>query len=161
MAEETLDSIIHLIDEAAKLYYRLVVLAAPSGSGKTALLRDIHRLLGVPIFNVNVELSREMLELTGRQRVLHSRRVLSEMVGAAVGDVVLLDNIEVLFDVMLQQNPLRLLQELSRNLTVVAAWNGTVDNSSLVYASPEHREHRRYPVQDFLVVQPETAAWKH
>ena len=36
--------------------------------------------------------------------------------------MILLDNIEVIFDVALKQDPLRLLQRLSRNKTVVAAW---------------------------------------
>ncbi|MEN6474686.1 MAG: BREX-3 system P-loop-containing protein BrxF, partial [Syntrophaceae bacterium] len=40
--------------------------------------------------------------------------------------VVLLDNIEILFDVSLKQDPLRLLQGLSRNTTLVAAWSGEI-----------------------------------
>jgi len=47
-------------------------------------------------------------------------------VGASAADVVLLDNVEVLFDVSLKQDPLRLLQGLSRNKTVVAAWSGEI-----------------------------------
>ena len=69
--------------------------------------------------------------------------------------MILLDNIEVIFDISLQQDPLRLLQGLSRNKTVVAAWNGTIVEDSLTYAAPGHPEYRRYPMRDFLVVSPE------
>jgi hypothetical protein len=91
---------------------------------------------------------------------------LGEIVGEATGDLpaatlaaqaglVLLDNIEILFDVHLKQDPLRLLQRLSRNKTVVAAWNGTIVDGHMTYAVPDHHEYRRYPIRDFLVASPE------
>lgn len=69
--------------------------------------------------------------------------------------MILLDNIEVIFDIGLKQDPLRLLQGLSRNKTVVAAWNGTIVHDSLTYAAPDYPEYRRYPMLDFLVASPE------
>ena len=73
-------------------------------------------------------------------------------------DVVLLDNIEVLFDVALKQDPLRLLQGLSRNKTVVAAWSGSVNADHLIYSTPGHPEYRRYATRGVMVVQPEAAS---
>ena len=68
------------------------------------------------------------------------------------GEVVFLDNIEILFDVGLKQDPLRLLQGLSRNLTLVASWNGNFDKGKLTYSEPEHCEYRSYDLTDTLVV---------
>jgi hypothetical protein len=68
---------------------------------------------------------------------------------------VLLDNIEILFDVSLKQDPLRLLQGLSRHKTIIAAWNGASESGYITYAVPDHREYHRYPVRDFLVASPE------
>jgi hypothetical protein len=126
--------------------------------GKTAALRDVHRRTGAPLVNVNLELSRRMLDLTERQRALQLPRLLSETVNATHADVVLLDNVEILFDVSLQQDPLRLLQGLSRNKTVVAAWNGSINHEHLVYAASDHPEYRRYPLRDLLIVSPGVAA---
>ena len=95
-----------------------------------------------------------MLDLTERQRALQLPRLLSEIVGASAADVILLDNIEVLFDVSLKQDPLRLLQGLSRNKTVVAAWSGSIDGEHMVYATPDHPEYRRYPVTRFPGSEP-------
>jgi ABC-type hemin transport system ATPase subunit len=134
------------------------VLVAPAGAGKTVALQDVHERTMAPLVNVNLELSRRMLDLTGRQRALQLPRLLSEIVGASATDVVLLDNIEVLFDLSLKQDPLRLLQGLSRNRTVVAAWSGCIDGSNMVYATPDHPEYKRYPIRDFLVVNPEAIA---
>ena len=119
-----------------------------------------------------------MLDLSVRQRALQLPRLLGEIVGEATRELVLLDNIEILFDVHLKQDPLRLLQGLSRNKTVVAAWNGKITRDEwkmksderqpsdsllntqssslyLTYAVPDHTEYRRYPIRDFLVASPE------
>jgi hypothetical protein len=153
MAEPLADRVIRRIDQAAELYHRLVILVAPAGAGKTTALQDVHERTAVPLVNVNIELSRRMLDLTERQRALQLPRLLAEFVGASASDVVLLDNIEVLFDVSLKQDPLRLLQGLSRNKTVVAAWSGTIDGEHMVYATPDHPEYKRYPLRDFLYVR--------
>jgi hypothetical protein len=158
MAEPLSDRVIQRIGEASELYHRLVILVAPAGAGKTAALHDVHKRIDTPLINVNLELSRRMLELTERQRALQLPRLLSEMVNASQKGVILLDNIEVLFDVSLKQDPLRLLRGLSRNKTVVAAWSGSVDGKHIFYATPDHPEYRRYPVRDFLIVNPEVIA---
>ncbi|MCA9469076.1 MAG: BREX-3 system P-loop-containing protein BrxF [Nitrospira sp.] len=158
MAEPLADRVIKRIGQAAELYHRLVMLVAPAGAGKTAALQDVHERTAAPLVNVNLELSRRMLDLTERQRALQLPRLLAEIVGASATDVVLLDNVEVLFDVSLKQDPLRLLQGLSRNKTVVAAWSGTIDGEHMVYATPDHPEYKRYPLRDFLVVNPEAVA---
>ena len=158
MAEPLADRVIKRIGQAAELYHRLVMLVAPAGAGKTAALQDVHARTMAPLVNVNLELSRRMLDLTERQRALQLPRLLAEIVGASAADVVLLDNVEVLFDVSLKQDPLRLLQGLSRNKTVVAAWSGSIDGEHMVYATPDHPEYKRYPLRDFLVVNPEAVA---
>lgn len=158
MAEPLADGVLRSIDQAAGLYHRLVMLVAPPGAGKTNALQDVHKRTAAPLINVNLELSRRMLDLTERQRALQLPRLLTEVVGAYDGDVILLDNIEVLFDVSLKLDPLRLLQGLSRSKTIVAAWAGCSDGVQMVYATPDHPEYRRYPVRDILVVNSEAVA---
>ena len=158
MAEPLADRVIKRIGQAGGQYYRLVIVVAPAGAGKTAALQDVHERTAAPLVNVNLELSRRMLDLTERQRALQLPRLLTEILCASSADVVLLDNVEVLFDVSLKQDPLRLLQGLSRNKTVVAAWSGSIDGEHMVYATPDHPEYKRYPLRDFLVVNPEAVA---
>ena len=155
MAEPLVDQILRRVEQAATLYYRLLLVVAPAGAGKTIALRDVRDRTGVPLLNVNLELSLRMLELTGRQRALQLPQILREIVSNGDREMILLDDIEVLFDIGLKQDPLRLLQGLSRNRTIVAAWNGSVANSFLTYATPDHPEYRRCPLRDFLVASPE------
>ena len=158
MAKPLAVQVTRKIAPAAELYHRLLIMVAPAGAGKTSALHDVHERTGAPLINVNLEISRRMLDLTERQRALQFPRLLSEIVNTNQGNVILLDNIEILFDVSLRQDPLRLLQGLSRNKTVVAAWAGYIDNKYMSYATPDHPEYRRYPVSDFFVVSPEITA---
>lgn len=155
MTEALTDRIMKNINHAAGMYHRLVVVVSPAGAGKTAALQEVSKRTSAPLVNVNLELSRELLELTERQRSIQLPRILSGIVERCNADLVLLDNIEVLFDVSLKQDPLRLLQRLSRNRTIAAAWSGMIDEGHIVYGMPDHNEYRRYPLRDFLVVDSE------
>ena len=157
MPELLSENVLGRLDGAEALYYRLILVAAPSGAGKTEALQEVAARTGARLVNLNLELSRRMLDLTERARALRLPDLLNEVVGRDE-PLVLLDNIEILFDAVLRQDPLRLLQGVSRNRTIVAAWNGTLENGYLTYASPEHPEHRRYSRDsrgDVVVVSPD------
>ena len=64
MAEPLADRVIQAIDKSTELYYRLVILVGLTSSGKTAALQDVHERTAAPLVNVNLELSRRMLDLT-------------------------------------------------------------------------------------------------
>ena len=128
------------IQQAAGQYYRLVILVGAPASGKTTALQAVAQKLGCPLVNVNLELSQKMLELTRTQRSRQVEPLLKEVIAAVPGDVVLLDNLEILFDTGLEVEPLRLLQVSSRNRTIVASWNGTFQAGTLTYAEPGHPE---------------------
>ncbi|MBU1206624.1 MAG: BREX-3 system P-loop-containing protein BrxF [Proteobacteria bacterium] len=153
MMEPLSDQIISKMNQAAELYHRLILVVAPSGAGKTTALQDVGERTGVPLINVNLELSRRMLDLTERQRALQVPRLLGDIVATISGDAVLIDNIEILFDPHLKQDPLRLLQGLSRNKTIIAAWNGSFINGYITYAKPDHPEYRRYPANNILIIK--------
>ena len=160
MPEALSDKVLAQIDGAAALYHRLILVTAPSQAGKTEALRQIADSTGARLVNLNLELSRRMLDLTERERALRMPDLLDEVVGRDE-PLVLLDNIEILFDAALRQDPLRLLQRVSRNRTIVATWNGTLENGYLTYAAPEHPEHRRYSRDDrgdLVVVCPDVVS---
>jgi hypothetical protein len=142
------------VQQAPELYHRLILVVAPAGGGKTAALREVQNLTHATLVNVSLELSRRMLDMTRRQRALRLPRLFGELVDGAGGGLVLLDNLEVIFDIGLKQDPLQLLRRLSRNKTVVTAWSGVVIEDVLTYAVPGHPEYRRYSVRDIPTVSP-------
>jgi len=150
--ESVFDMITKSIEHVSILYFRLIILVGSAEKDKAKLLNQIHQATGAPIFNINLELSRRMLDLTERQRVLKLNRLLADLVDSANADVVLLDNIEILFDINLKQDPLKLLQALARGKTIIVAWNGRIDEKYLYYATYEHPEYKKYPLQDYIAI---------
>jgi hypothetical protein len=62
----------------------------------------------------------------------------------AKDDVLLLDNIEILFDCSLHLNPLDTLKRHAHARRVVAAWPGEFSDGRLTYAALGHPEHQDY-----------------
>ncbi|RLS36132.1 MAG: BREX-3 system P-loop-containing protein BrxF [Planctomycetota bacterium] len=140
------------IEQVASQYYRLVILVGAPASGKTTALQSVAQKLSCQLLNVNLELSKKMLELTRTQRSRQVERLLKEVIASVPGDVVLLDNLEILFDTALELQPLRLLQVLDRNRTIVASWNGSFQGGTLIYAEPGHPEFIQFKQPEAVVV---------
>lgn len=151
MAEPIHDKIKRSLQAAEGLYHRLVLLVGEASSGKTGVLRDVADDFGTSVININLALSSELLELTAKQRSLRLPGILDQIADKTRSPVVL-DNLEILFDKDLKQDPLRLLQGLSRNRVVVASWNGTSAGGRLLYAETGYPEYRSYDSVDALVV---------
>jgi len=149
---ETATKLERAIEQAASQYYRLVILVGAPASGKTTALQSVAQNLGCQLLNVNLELSKKMLELTRTQRSRQVERLLKEVIASVPGDVVLLDNLEILFDTALELQPLRLLQVLNRNRTIVASWNGSFQGGTLIYAEPGHPEFMQFKQPEAVVV---------
>lgn len=151
MAEPIEDKIKRSMQTAEGLYHRLVLLVGGTGSGKTNVLRNVADNFDTEVININLTLSAELLELTAKQRTLRLPEILHQIVDN-VPSMTVLDNLEILFDKDLKQDPLRLLQGVSRNRLVVASWKGLFSGDKLLYAEAGHPEYLSYDLADTLVV---------
>lgn len=126
------------VDEALGLYHRLTQISDPAKCGKTPALQSVSASIATQPVNINLELSHRILSLTKRQRTLQMPILLVEIISDAPSKLILLDNIEMCFDPELKQNPLRLLQKLPRNKTIMATWNGSIVVDHVTYVIPDH-----------------------
>ena len=152
MKEPIQNIITQSLETAQNMYYRLVLLVGKSGSGKTVTLRDFSNKFNIPFININLELSKMLLELTKKQRILNLQKLLEQII-TTDSSTVILDNLEILFERELKQNPLYILQKFSRNRSIIASWNGSVVKKKLIYAQIGHPEYRSYDVADTLIVE--------
>lgn len=140
----------HAVDSSADMYHRLILLVDQEDD-HADIEKEISEQLGIEVVNVNLEISKQLLNQTVKQRKIYLAKTMNEIVQNH--KVVLLDHMEILFDVKLEQDPLRLLESLSRNQTIVAFWNGKLRDGRLIYAEQGHPEYRNYDTKDLLVIE--------
>lgn len=140
-----------LINSSKDLYHQLVLIVGENEVERTSIIQELSRKYNTDPININLYLSKELISLTEKQRISKLSDILVMMV-REYSNIVVLNNIEILFDPTIKQDPLKLLQGLSRNLTVVAAWSGTFNDQKLTYAESDHQEYREYNSKDILMV---------
>nr|WP_321497721.1 BREX-3 system P-loop-containing protein BrxF [uncultured Methanolobus sp.] len=151
------DELKNYLKDTGNLYYKLILLVGKAGSGKTAVLKDVAEELDVPVININLSLSEQLVELTPKQRSLRISQILEDIIDKN-SSIQILDNIELFFDKRLKLDPLRILQKISRNHVIIASWNGHLEDGKLIYAEPCHVEYRSYDIDDILIVEMENSS---
>jgi hypothetical protein len=142
-----LEKLDQVVDEIGSLNSKLILLIGPPRSGKTRLLDDLGKRRQLPILNVGAALGRQLLAVPIARRHLETATLLKDLATRhAAGDLVLLDNIELLFDQTLHLNPLDLLKRQAHVRRVVAVWPGELNDNRLSYATMGHPEHQDYDV---------------
>jgi ABC-type uncharacterized transport system ATPase component len=140
-----------VVEEIGSLHSRLVLLLGAPGSGKTTLLRKLGESRGATILNVGSELGSRLAAIPQKQRHLQANTILRELADRdAVGDLLLVDNIELLFDRSLQLDPLDLIKRHAHARRVVAVWPGQLRDGRLGYADMGHPEHQDYGLDGFV-----------
>lgn len=147
------DGLLKKMAQVNELYYRLILLVSEVEEESKIDLNKLAEQTGLHRVNVSLEMSRRMLDLTRRKRALRAADILADITGGHEADGFLLENMELLFNPVLKQDPLRLLQKLSHSRLIVALWNGEVDGQYLIYAKPDHPEYRRYPTKDLVILK--------
>jgi len=109
--------------------------------------------LGVPYLNVNSELSKMLKNLPIKRRPRKVSELFKRIVKEQNTNILVLDHIEILFDPQLQQNPILLLEDISRNYTLIVGWKGQYYNKKLVYSEPDHDEYFTCDNKDGIIIE--------
>ena len=134
-----------LIDEIQALQSKLILVVAPPRFGKTKVLTEVATRRGAKVLNVGAELGGRLAALPVRERKLKAVEILRDLAEKHVsGDLLLLDNLELLFDKALKLDPLALLKRHAHSRRVVAVWPGEINNGRLIYAEFVHPEYQDY-----------------
>lgn len=146
-----IDRLEQLAGDVAALHSKLIVILGAPGAGKSVLIADLAGRLDSDVLNVGLELGRRLAACAIKQRSLTAAILLRELADEhAVQDILLLDNIELLFDRSLRLDPLDLLKQLARSRRVVAVWPGEMRDGRLTYAVMGHPEHQDYSLEGLV-----------
>jgi len=152
-----LDHLNRLVNEIGALQSKLILLVGRPDGGKTALLAGLAERRGAKVLNVGSALGGRLAMLPSRQRVLKAPVILRELADEhANGDLLLLDNIELLFDQSLKLEPLDLLKRHAHARRVVAVWPGELRDGRLSYAEMGHPEYQDYGLEGVVPFEIET-----
>jgi hypothetical protein len=146
-----------LVDDIAALHSKLILLVGRPGCGKTALMAELANRRAARVMNVGAALGKRLAVLPRRQRAIQAFGVMRELADEyASGDLLLLDNIELLFDRSLKLDPLDLLKRHARAYRVVAVWPGDLRDGHLIYAEMGHPEYRDYGIEGLVPFESES-----
>jgi len=101
-----------------------------------------------PALSVGKEVSQSLLPIAPRQRSRQAKRVLPELISRHTPGPLLCTDIDLLFEPALALDPLALLREASRKVTLIVTWPGRYQNGVLTYAVPEHAHFRTWDNPD-------------
>jgi len=154
--EKIEEKIISIIDqfECVPIRSKLILVVAPHNYGKTKLLKKLSQKTSIPRINLNLELSKKLIEIPIKRRSSKVHSLVHDIIKEYIENKksIILDNIELLFAVELETDPLRLFESLSHNYKIIVSWPGKFDGKSLIYAEPGHREYRKYTQLDFTII---------
>ena len=140
-----------VVEDISNLNSKLVLMIGPPRSGKSKLLGKLADRRGATALNVGGVLGRELLAAPITRRHLLAADMLKDLADrTASHGLLLLDNIELLFDRTLQLSPLDLLKKHAHARRVIAVWPGELRQGRLCYAATGHPEHRDYGLESLV-----------
>ena len=136
------------------LHSKLIMLVGGTEARRAETSMAFAETVGNAPLNVGLALGHALSVVPQKQRPLRTFELLRELVEQyAPGDLLLVSNIELLFDCTLKQDPIDLLKRLAHVRTVVAVWPGEWLASRLSYAPLGHPEHREYGLEGLVLFE--------
>jgi hypothetical protein len=146
-----IDTLDRLVDDISKLKSKLILLIGPPRSGKSDLLGQLSARRQAQVLNVGAILGRELLTVPNTRRHLQAADLLKSITDdAAENGLLLMDNIELLFDRTLHISPLDLLKRHAQARRVVSVWPGELRENRLSYAVTGHPEYQDYGIDGLV-----------
>ena len=146
-----IDTLDRLVDDISKLKSKLILLIGPPRSGKSDLLGQLSARRQAQVLNVGAILGRELLTVPNTRRHLQAADLLKSITDdAAENGLLLMDNIELLFDRTLHISPLDLLKRHAQARRVVSVWPGELRENRLSFAVTGHPEYQDYGIDGLV-----------
>lgn len=127
------------IDEIHQENCRLLLIIGQPGSGKSKMIRTYSKETGIPI----VDLDKIFMNTPAHLLLDEMKKFLSTY----HQKVLLLDNKKILYDKDSQIDLLSFLKELSKDITVVATWNGKIEDGQLFHFRSNADDDLIYPTE--------------
>lgn len=145
--------IVGCVQEIKNSQDRLVILTGKPGSGKSKLMRELGAMKGWRYINCRDLVTAELLEHVPKARPQEAPAIMGGILGRAGAEVILLDNLQVLFTPILNLDPLELVRQLGRSFTLIVAWPGELAAGKLAYLEPGREQPHWYDAAGLKILE--------
>ena len=127
--------------------HQLLLIVGQPGSGKSKLMRKFSEETRIPIIDLD-----HLFVLTPASQLLSEMK---KFLSTYQHDVLLLDNKKILYAKDSGIDLLAFLKEISKDIKVVATWNGIIEDGQIFHFCKDADEDLIYSVQkeDFLYIR--------
>lgn len=150
MRTEVIRKIEQEIESIQSKYYKLILVCEHQRGNSVKI---VAQNLKIPLLNINLLLSEQLKEFPSKRMAGKVHNLLSDILRNSGSSIICLDHIEILFNPILKQDVIQLLQSFSRNYTLVVSWRGSYDGKRFVYATPGHPEYYECRECDGIVIE--------
>lgn len=123
--------------------HKLLLIVGQPGTGKSKLIHQYSEDTGTPILDLNPIFGEEVPEGSDSQYI---KDFMKQFLATYKPEVLLLDNKRVLYSKNSQIDLLEFLKEIATTKTVVATWNGMVEDGNLVHIRSKADTNLTYPI---------------
>jgi len=141
-------------------YYHLVIIVSSQEKRVFNILKYISKKLGYDYINLNLKLSEKLIQFPIHERCYYVEDYVNELLDQYHAEILVLDNIGILFEPHLKIDPLLLLKNLSRYRSLVVHWNGKIEEGHLIYATASHPDYKKYKIDKYDYIIIDTAQQK-
>lgn len=135
---------------ATKYGKHVILFVAEHGCGKTRILKQLSENSNYKYINVNRVVSESLIDKSKDEYVSVILPLLRNLSGN--DQVIILDNIELLFDSQLKQKVSNLLLALAQNQILIVSIPGKIVNNIVYFSESGHQDYQTLDLKDFLVV---------
>ncbi len=140
----TMSLITEKLAELEDAKYKLLLVVGAPGTGKSKVIKEYSAESGIPILNLNTIFGEEADEESN----IDIMKTMNDFVDNYNKDVLIFDNKRILYSKNSKIDMLAFLKELSTKKTVIATWNGMIQDGNLVHIRSKQPEDLKYPIED-------------
>lgn len=119
---------------------KLLLIIGEPGSGKSKMIREYSQETGIPIINLD-----KIFASTASDQLMNEMK---NFLATYHQKVLLLDNKKILYAKNSQIDLMAFLKEISKDIPVIATWNGKIEDGQVYHIRKESGDHLIYPVSD-------------
>jgi len=149
----TVQRVVECLREAEQTAEKLVLIVGQPGSGKSKIMRELSMMRGWKYVDCRELITDDILEMIPKVRAQEAPHIISKILASYNAEVILLDDIQILFIPVLKLEPVELLRQLSRKFSLVVAWPGEFEAGKLISAAGGPGGLKEYPADDLKVIQ--------